>query len=143
MYQMSLDTFVNFRESMALCDMWPIPLNHITHFIAYLSLNGFSPSTIISYISGLNFFHNLRNYGDITEAFVVQKMLTGMTRSNSKSKDSRLPITYNILKEITSVLPAICSSDYEIRLFTAAFVLAFFAFLRVGEITSSQTNKQI
>jgi len=67
-------------------------------------------------------------------------MLTGMTRSNSKSKDSRLPITYNILKEITSVLPAICSSDYEIRLFTAAFVLAFFAFLRVGEKTCSQTN---
>ena len=62
-------------------------------------------------------------------------MLTGMSRSKSKSKDSRLPITYNILKEITSVLPTICSSDYEICLFTAAFVLAFFAFLRVDEIT--------
>jgi hypothetical protein len=48
MYQMSLDTFVNFRESMSLCDMWPIPLDHITHFIAYLSLNGFSPSTVKS-----------------------------------------------------------------------------------------------
>jgi hypothetical protein len=51
-------------------------------------------------------------------------MLTGMRRSKSKSKDSRLPITYNILKEITSVLPAICSSDFEICLVTAAFVLA-------------------
>jgi hypothetical protein len=39
MYQMSLDTFVNIRESMALCDMWPIPLDHITNFIAYFSLN--------------------------------------------------------------------------------------------------------
>jgi hypothetical protein len=46
MHQMSLDTFVIFRESMALYDIWPIPLDHITHFIAYLSLNGFSPSTI-------------------------------------------------------------------------------------------------
>ena len=91
MYQMSLDTFTNFRESMALCDMWPIPLDHITNFIAYLSLNGFSPSTVKSYTSGLNFFHKLRNYGDITEAFVVHKMLTGMMRSKSKSKDSRLP----------------------------------------------------
>jgi len=126
MYQMSLDTFVNIRESMALCDMWPIPLDHITHFIAYLSLNGFSPSTVKSYISGLNFFHKLRNYGDITEAFIVQKMLTGMRRSKSKSKDSRLPITYNILKEMTSVLPAICSSDYEIRLIYCSVCIGLF-----------------
>ena len=77
MYQMSLDTFVNFRESMSLCDMWPIPLDHVAHFIAYLSLNGFSPSTVKSYISGLNVFHKLRNYGDITEAFIVQKNAYG------------------------------------------------------------------
>jgi hypothetical protein len=87
-------------------------------------------------------FHKLRHYGDITEAFVVQKMHTSMRRSKSKSKDSRLPITYtyNIWTEITSVLPAICSSDFEICLVTAAFVLAIFAFLRVEEITCSQTN---
>ena len=90
MYHMSLDTFVNFRESMALCDMWPIPLDHITHFIAYLSLNGFPPSTVKGYISGLNYFHKLRNYGDIAEGFIVQKMLTGMMRSKSKSKHSRV-----------------------------------------------------
>ena len=125
---MSLDTFANFRESMALCDIWPIPLDHITNFIAYFSLNGFSPSTVKSYISGLNCFHKLCNYGDITEAFVVQKMLTGMRRSKSKSKDSRLPITYNILKEMTSVLPAICSSDMKSALLLQRLYWPFLAF---------------
>jgi hypothetical protein len=66
MHQMSLDTFVIFRESMALCDMWPIPLDHITHFIAYLSLRISYLIVCTFYMFGLKLYiisHCIQNYG--------------------------------------------------------------------------------
>lgn len=71
---------------------------------------------------------------DVTGKFIVRKMLEGMRRLKP-SKDTRLPITSELLGQLISVLDRICHSDFESALFKAAFALAFHAFLRVGEIT--------
>ena len=125
---------------MGLSDTWPIPLDHITQYIAFLSCIGFSPSSAKCHVSGLNFYSKLQNFDDFANSFVVRKMLEGMKRTKSRGTDTRLPITYELLSKIVGILPNICSSSYESKLFAAAFSIAFFGFLRVGEITHSKSN---
>ena len=57
-----------------------------------------------------------------------------------KRADIRRPITVEILVDIIRILPQICNSIYEAKLFSAVFVLAFRAFLRIGEIVESSKS---
>ena len=51
--------------------------------------------------------------------------------------DSRLPVTLPILNKLISVAPSLDGSPYQICQFQAMCSLAFFAFLRIGEMTST------
>lgn len=53
--------------------------------------------------------------------------------------DSRLPITEQILRRVVGALGYICSSTYESRMFSAAYTLAVYAFLK-GELVLSEGN---
>ncbi|VDI67713.1 Hypothetical predicted protein [Mytilus galloprovincialis] len=57
-----------------------------------------------------------------------------------KRVDSRKPITVDVLKRIILILHHVCKSNYETTLFRAAFALAFFGFMRIGEITYVNKN---
>ena len=59
-----------------------------------------------------------------------------MTKTH-KAFDIRKPITVKLLADLIRVLPNICSSLYEAKLFSTIFTLAFFAFLRIGETVES------
>jgi hypothetical protein len=61
-------------------------------------------------------------------------LIDGIKRSKSPQKDSRLPITIELLVKILSVLPIVCSSHYESELFTAGYTLAYYGLFRVGEL---------
>ncbi|CAG2227125.1 unnamed protein product [Mytilus edulis] len=54
-YQQALRSFKEFRTLFQFEDLWPIPLHHITNYIAYMSFTGTAASTVKSYISGLSF----------------------------------------------------------------------------------------
>lgn len=127
----SFQTLYGFETS------WPVPVNQLVQFIAYLSLKKFAPATIRSYVSGISFSQKALNLNDTTKNFVIAKMLEGVTRDNPR-KDTRAPITLPLLNRIVNVLPHVCSSTYEYILFKSAFILAFFAFLRVGEFTANK-----
>jgi hypothetical protein len=49
--------------------------------------------------------------------------------------DARLPITRSILHRMLVALPYICSSPFYQILYRSMFLLAFYGFLRVGEMT--------
>lgn len=70
---------------------------------------------------------------DPTDNFIVRKILEGCRRSRRQS-DSRAPITLPILTKIVHALPHVCFSDYETKLFTAAYLLAYYGMLRVSEV---------
>ena len=61
-------------------------------------------------------------------------MITGLKRS-SGTGDSRLPITRQMLQQIVRVFSCVCTSQFEVKLFTAAFALIFHGLFRVGELT--------
>ena len=81
-------------------------------------------------------------FKDVTQHFVVRKVLEGLTRLKSKA-DTRLPITTFILNKLVSVLPGICYNKYEDKMFKAAFTLSFWGLLRIGEITLSKEKMQV
>ena len=67
-------------------------------------------------------------------------MLESIKRSMVRKPDSRLPITKDLLKIIILCLPCVCNSFYESKLFSSAFSLCFYEFLRVGEISVSNSS---
>ena len=63
------------------------------------------------------------------------EMLKGYKKLGARI-DTRLPITLlSILRNILRQVSVLCSSAYETHLFKAMCSTAFFAFLRIGEIT--------
>ena len=105
-----------------------------------MSLNSYKPSTVISYIAGISYYLKLNGLVDVTEVFIVRKMLKGFQRS-MPSKDIRAPVTIDMLKAFPHALRNVATSDYEALLFSAAFVVMFFGFLRVGEIAIKTKNE--
>lgn len=121
----------------------PLPpcVHHLSAFIAHCYLKGFDASTTSTLISSLSFIFQLGNYTDITQNFIIRKMLQGF-RKSKPSSDSRLPITPTILKKIIHALEFTTTSAYTKSLLRAMFTLAFCAFLRVGELTKTNGASQ-
>lgn len=138
-YSTGLNAFEHFRIKANISNIWPPPQDHIVNFIAHLSLNGYAESTARNYIAAIGYQCKINGYLNTTNSFIVSKLLDGLRRLKGKA-DSRLPITEQILGRIVGALCNICSNTYESKLFTAAYTLAFFAFLRVGEIVLSKGN---
>ena len=144
-YRNALSAFEAFCRAYNIEISWPVPVPHVSLFIAYCFENGYSPATVSSYISGLSFYHKIRNLPDPTSAFIIKKLLEGFRRSDRRH-DVRAPITMVILKQICSVLPTFCYSEYECSLFKAAYLLAYHALLPVSEIVFSnhiQANRPL
>jgi site-specific recombinase XerD len=132
-YNTALNTFNEFRDSYNLDKNWPARFQHIVFFISFCFEQGLSPKSIKTYISGLNFFHKMHGWYDIGEQFIVKKLLEGCARLR-KTKDSRAPITLKILQTLRAQLPKVCYNEYETKLFSALWVLAYFGLFRVSEL---------
>jgi hypothetical protein len=63
----------------------------------------------------------------------VKIAVQGAARSGV-SPDTRQPITPELLRKLIAVLPTICRSNYEAKMVTSVFVLAFFGLFRIGEL---------
>ena len=138
-YFRGAEQFQQFRLRLGLPQLWPAPSTHIAAFIACLSLEGLAPSIIGMYSAAVAYIHKINNWPDPTDNFLVHKLREGSRRSG-RSTDTRRPITINLLGKICNVLGGITSSLDEAALFRAAFLLAFFGFLRVGELTASNKS---
>ena len=102
-------------------------------FIAYLFERNYAASTVNTYISAIGYSHKLLGLFDPRRVFYIIQMLKGY----GSQLDSRLPITLLILKNLLEVSPRINGSHYQICQFKVMYSLAFYAFLRIGEITST------
>jgi hypothetical protein len=138
-YRTGLASYEKFLSVQGLENKWPSSTDNITHFIAYLSLQGLSFRTAQLYTSAIGYKCKVSGYPDVTQHFVVRKVLKGLTRLKIKA-DIRLPITTVILNKLVSVLPGICYNKYEDKMFKAAFTLSFWGLLRIGEIALSKGN---
>lgn len=134
-----MDAFRRFRRELGLQETWPIPLIEIVDFIAYMFKNGYTHSTINCYISGIGFYSKLNNQNDLTNTFIVKKMLDGIRRCSVNKSDARLPITRDLLRQILSVVQVACNGFYEACLFRSAFTLCYHGLFRVSELASDSS----
>ena len=134
-YKTAADFLENFRKIYKMNPIWPVPVEMLAQFIAYLSHKGLTASTVSTYISGLSHVHKMNGLHDSTKFYLISKMLEGMKRKNPQQTDIRAPISIDLLKHMIKSLLHACSSHYEAHMFSAAFSLAYFDMLRVSEIS--------
>lgn len=138
-YNTGLSAFANFRSNFNIPETWPPKLDTVLHFIAHLSLKNLSINTARLYVSSISYNCKILNLNDVTNNFLVSKVLEGFRRSFKKS-DARLPITPSILSKILATLPRVCINAYELKLFTSAYTLAFWGLFRIGELVVDSSN---
>ena len=102
-------------------------------FATYLT-HTHKPQSIKFYLSALRMLHLEYNLPDPTaDALNLRRLMRGIKRVHGTSSDSRLPITPSLLRSFASLLNL---SFPDHLTFWAAILLAFFAFLRSGELLS-------
>ena len=119
----------------------PISPANMALFIAYLYNAGYAASTVNTYVSSIGYFHHLSDVPDPTKVGYILELLRGYGKLRS-CFDTHLPwpVTIPILRKAFDVLPSLSLSHFQSLLFKSMSSLAFFAFLRIGEITS-RTDK--
>ena len=121
------------------CFSLPIAPASTAIFIACLFERNYASSTVNTYLSALSYSHKLAGLPDPTRVFYITQMLKGYGKNRARL-DSRLPITLPILQRLIEVSPRLAGSNYQIFQFKAMCSLAFFAFLRIGEMTTAKNN---
>ena len=133
-YGTALSALSKFRTDHGLTMEWPVPVDVIYLFIADCFERGCAASTIQSYVAGISFYHKLNGYVDMSNVFVIRKLLEGCRRQR-RTRDVRAPILQSTLVRILDLLPSVCSSAYETCLFQTAYSIAYFGLFRVSELT--------
>lgn len=142
---MAPSTAVTYRRAVSLLaqfvqghcpnsPVFPATTATMANFIAYLFSLNYSPSSITTYCSAIAAIHKLQSYPDPLQHFAIKKLLTGAQRIAGK-KDARLPITEPILLRLATCLQGSGFPVFTQRMLKAMYTLAFYAVLRIGEIT--------
>ncbi len=139
-YNRVISDYAKFLKTLH-ADFAPFPPSPalIVFYITHLQSLGYVHPTIVSKISSLSFFYKFNSLPDPTSHFLVVKALKAVQKI-SASNDSRLPITLNIFHLMLDNLVHVSQNSYHLSMFKAMLSLSFFAFLRPGEITSSDNN---
>lgn len=104
-------------------------------YLFFLAEKGVSGSTVSSALSALSFWFQLLGWEDVTKSFPVRRVVRGWKRV-THLPDTRRPVSIQILLAILSLLPNVCSSEYETLLFRVSFSWAFFGAFCIGELVS-------
>lgn len=106
----------------------------LANFIAHLFSKGYASATITTYTAAITTLHKLADLPNPAESFLVKKLLKGAEEIKGQN-DRRLPMTNPILRRVIEAIPFVTPISFDQKLFKAMFLVAFHAFLRVGEIT--------
>ena len=133
-YQTGWRVFCAFKRQR-LDSNSPAAVQDIREFVAWLSLRQMAPATIATYVSGVGYYHKIQGWHDPTQDFFEAKLLEGCRRDRVGT-DKRWPMTLPILASILQALPHVCSVEFEVKLFRAVLLSAFFGFMRIGEFAA-------
>lgn len=135
-YRRAWSLFREFHTKFYKTETLRLPLStaSLALFISFLDARKMAPSTILSYLSAIGFVHKMRGLHDPAKAFIIQKLLTSLSRR--KSCDVRLPISKPILHDLINSFQHTNSSAAQRILFSAMFLMAFYGFFRIGELAA-------
>jgi len=107
----------------------------LVQYAAYLA-RSIKYSSIKSYLAAVCHLHIRNGYDlDFKKYPRLQQICKGIKRAQGCSTRVRLPITIHHLKLFFSLLTIPHTSNYNSLMIGAAMTLAFFGFMRLGELT--------
>ncbi|XP_068103215.1 uncharacterized protein [Hyperolius riggenbachi] len=115
-------------------------LGLLLYFVGNSYSEGVSVSAMNKKVAALAFWFKLRGFQDVTKDFRVRQALKGY-RAGGVQRDSRRPVTFELLGKLVGALSCLCASEYEASLFKTAFTLSFFGAFRVGELVSPNKHR--
>ena len=135
-YQRAWRLFYQFLTTIfhSVSKPFPIAPHTLALFIAFMYDKKYAPSTVSSYVSALGYSHKFLGLADPTKVFFIIQILKGYGKIGSRL-DSRLPITLPVLNRIIESSAQLTITHYQSLQLNAMCSIAFFAFLRIGEIT--------
>lgn len=92
----------------------------VLYFVSCNLEDGVSMSGLGRKLVGLAFWFKLQGYQGFTKDFWVRQALKGYRRSRP-TKDTRCPVSFELLGRLFAQLLDTCSSRYEVVLFRTAF----------------------
>lgn len=116
----------------------PLETSDIIRYIAFLFNGGLSYPSILSRLSAVSFWIRLKDWPLVTRSHLVLQALKGVRALSLKTPVLKFPITPSILQRLCDALASSSLSHFDQTCFRAMFLLAFHAFLRVGEICGSR-----
>lgn len=96
---------------------------------------GVSPSGLGRSLSALAFWFKIRGERDWTKSFLVRQAVRGFRRGSS-FRDTRRPVSFDILLRLGAALEGLCFSVFEVLVFRLAFSFAFFGAFRISELVA-------
>ena len=117
------------------CQAFPADENTLIHYAAYLA-RSIKYSSIKGYLAAVRHLHIRSGHDlDLKKFIRLQLVCRGIKRSQGCATRTRLPITVSHLNLFYSLLAIKYSSHFDSVMIWAAMTLAFFGFLRLGELT--------
>ncbi|XP_021339824.1 uncharacterized protein LOC110441051 [Mizuhopecten yessoensis] len=143
-YQNAFQLYARFLHQHVDSKLKALPPNvqHLSLFIAHCYQTGLAAATVTTYVSALGYIFKMGNFEGITQHFIIRKTLQGFQKLKH-TQDSRLPITPSVLYKLVDSLRDSVPSYFLRVTLKGMFLLAFHAFLRVGEMTSTGTKINI
>ena len=126
------------HSELHLRHWFPAKTPAIVSFVAYCFQQGYAASSITTSLSAISYVHKIHNCVDPAASFVVRKLLHGTQKLRS-AIDQRAPIIKVILHKLVRSTSHVASCYYHNILLSAMYLLAFHAFLRIGELAVAST----
>ena len=140
-YNRIFNEFKMFVDSLGFPSVSLANPGVIVLYLTDLFHKGFASATLLTRTSALAYVLKLQGHIDPTQHFLVKKFLKGAKHARP-SADIRQPMSIQVLNLFNVTLLQQFYSSYYQMLFKCMFNVAFFAFLRPGEMTDSVHNIQ-
>lgn len=138
-YDSSLSNLSNFVHNvLGLSFALPVSSENIGRYVTYMFEKGYKVSYIRSNLSGIGYFHKIKGLHDPSDCFLVTELLKGLEKLRP-SGDTRMPIQKPLLFDLLKAIEICAKSPYQKLMFSAMSLLAYYALLRVGEVTKSSS----
>ena len=125
--------FYSFCSQTGIAPSFPISETILINFSVCMA-RSVQYSTIKNYLSAIKYYHFSHGYA--LSAFLhLQLILRGIKRSQGVNSKARRPITVPILNLFYHLLNVKYTMNKDSLMVWAAMTLAFFGFLRIGELT--------
>ena len=127
--------FYSFCSQKGITPTFPILEDILIDFSVYMA-RSVQHSTIKNYLSAIKHYHSSHGYAlNLSDFLRLRLILRRIKRSHGVNSKTRRPITLHILNLFYHLLNVKFTTNKDTLMVWAAMTLAFFGFLRIGELT--------